>query len=383
MQYTVDQLVRLARRENNSIRPYLFVNPLQGKHIPTNPRDAADMCQAIAEKINAAYPDDLLYVTGFAETATGIAACTASFLKNAVYYQNTTREYAGEACISFSEVHSHATDQLLRSAGLEKCLKGINRIIFMDDEITTGNTVCNLIALLREKYRTDGIRFTIASVLNSMSEQRYRELQEAGIDCLFLDRIPYEYKKDSIMDIPFDPERHVLAQGEEEPAGIRNTSFVCPVNPRNLVSFRDYLNAVREYAEEIRRSYLGDGRRWEKVLVLGTEEFMYPTFVVGEMIRQQGYAKEVRIHSTTRSPIVASGRAGYPLQRRYQIRSPYDPQRTTYLYNLQEYEKVFVLTDAEEQSAGMKDLCRALTLAGCREIAVIRWQYPKEGEQGS
>ena len=118
MQYTVDQLVRLARRENNSIRPYLFVNPLQGKHIPTNPRDAADMCQAIAEKINAAYPDDLLYVIGFAETATGIAACTASFLKNAVYYQNTTREYAGEACISFSEVHSHATDQLLRSAGL-------------------------------------------------------------------------------------------------------------------------------------------------------------------------------------------------------------------------------------------------------------------------
>ena len=75
MQYSADQLVLLAKRENNSIRPYLFVNPLQGKHIPANPKNTIEMCQALAVKINAAYPEDLLYVIGFAETATGIAAC--------------------------------------------------------------------------------------------------------------------------------------------------------------------------------------------------------------------------------------------------------------------------------------------------------------------
>ena len=380
VQYSADQLVRLAKRENNRIRPYLFVNPLQGKHIPADPQDTVEMCRAIAEKINASYPDELLYVIGFAETATGIAACVTSFLKNAVLYQNTTRESGKEACIAFSEIHSHATGQLLRSAGMERGLQTINRIIFIDDEVTTGNTICNLIAMIKETYKPNGIRYTIASVLNSMSEERYRELQQGGIDCIFLNRIPFEYKKDSIQDVRFNPEKHILALGKDEPMD-SNTAFVCPVNPRNLVSCRDYMKAVREFAEEIRRSQLDDGQRWNKVLVLGTEEFMYPTIVVGEMIRQQGCAQEVWIHSTTRSPIVAFARAGYPLWCRYQIRSPYDAQRTTYIYNLQPYEKVFVLTDAAEPSMGLNDLCRALKLAGSNHIAVIRWQYSKESEK--
>ena len=210
MQYSADQLVLLAKRENNSIRPYLFVNPLQGKHIPANPKNTIEMCQALAVKINAAYPEDLLYVIGFAETATGIAACITSFLKNAVYYQNTTRESGGDECIAFSEIHSHATDQLLRSTGIERSLRTINRIIFIDDEVTTGNTICNLITTIKEKYNTEGIRYTIASVLNSMSEERYSELEQSGIDCIFLDRIPYEYKKNSILNVCFDPEISLL-----------------------------------------------------------------------------------------------------------------------------------------------------------------------------
>ena len=74
MQYSVDNLVRLAKRANNTIRPYLYVNPLQGKHIPTRPDDVMSMCRELAQTVNTAYPDERLYVIGFAETATGIAA---------------------------------------------------------------------------------------------------------------------------------------------------------------------------------------------------------------------------------------------------------------------------------------------------------------------
>ena len=74
MRYSIDNLVRLAKRDNNTIRPYLYVNPLQGKHIPTKPEDAMGMCHALAEIVNVAYPNDKLYVIGFAETATGIAS---------------------------------------------------------------------------------------------------------------------------------------------------------------------------------------------------------------------------------------------------------------------------------------------------------------------
>lgn len=380
MEYSVEHLVRLAKRENNAIRPYLFVNPLQGKHIPTNPQDAIEMCQELAETVNEAYPDDLFYVIGFAETATGIAACVTSFLKNAVFYQNTTREANGGDSIIFSEVHSHATDQMLRAEGIEHALKNVHRVIFIDDEVTTGNTICNLISMFQKRYAVEGLRFSIVSVLNSMSEDRYSELQRQGIDCLFLDRIPFEYKKDSIMGVQFDPDRHLRVQDSNDIVSY-NETFTCPVNPRYLVSFHDYMSAVREYAEEIRRTQLNDSDCWEKVLVIGTEEFMFPTFIVGEMIRQQGYAKEVKIHSTTRSPILASDKEGYPLWCRYQIRSPYDAQRQTFIYNLEKYDKVFVLTDANDYSIGLRDLCKALDLSGNKDVAISRWQYSKEGEK--
>ena len=378
MEYPVDRLVCLAKRDNNPKRPYLYVNPLQGKHIPTDPEDAIGLCHSVAEAVNAAYPDDMLYVIGFAETATGIAACITSFLDRAVYYQNTTREPNGGDCILFSEAHSHAPDQLLRAEGIEKALGSADRILFIDDEVTTGNTICNLISLIRERFHAEGTRFSIVSLLNSMTEERIAELKEQGIDCLFLSRIPFEYKKDSILDVRFDPELHqAVPGGGTAKAG---KTYICPVNPRYPVPFRDYMTAVRDYAEEI-RAFLPDGRGCpDSVLVLGTEEFMYPTFVVGEMIRQQGYAKEVRIHSTSRSPIIASGREGYPLYRRYQIRSPYDPERTTFVYNLRPYDRVFVLTEAGEDSAGTGDVVRALEMAGNHDITVVRWQYAGNGD---
>ena len=93
---TIDDLVRLAKRDNNSIRPYLYVNPKQGKHIPSDPRETLRICEALANKVNTAYPNDRLYVIGFAETATGVASAISYYLKNIKYYQNTTREYKEE-----------------------------------------------------------------------------------------------------------------------------------------------------------------------------------------------------------------------------------------------------------------------------------------------
>ena len=44
LQYSAERLILLAKRENNNIRPYLYVNPLQGKHIPAEPAGIAGMC---------------------------------------------------------------------------------------------------------------------------------------------------------------------------------------------------------------------------------------------------------------------------------------------------------------------------------------------------
>lgn len=378
MQYTPDQLIRLAKRDNNKIRPYLFVNPLQGKHIPADPGDVIGLCRSIAAKINGLYPDELLYVIGFAETATGIASCITSYLKNAVYYQSTTREHNGEKCILFSETHSHATEQLLREEGIEDALKSVDRVVFIDDEVTTGNTILNLISMIKDRCHDTDLHYSVVSIINSMPEGRIDELFQQDIDCVYLVHIPFEYKKESIIDIEFAPENHITVRDDCETKP--DMEFVCSVNSRNIVPVSNYISAVGRFAEEIRTCLPDGGKCMDKVLVLGTEEFMYPTFVVGEMIQQHGRAKTVKIHSTTRSPIIASNKAGYPLRRRYQIRSPYDSERTTYIYNLDRYDKVFVLTDAPDHSAGLNDLRKALELSGNMDISVVRWKYTEGGE---
>ena len=40
MEYTEKDLVKIAKRENNTKRNYLVVDPLQGKHIPVVPSKA-------------------------------------------------------------------------------------------------------------------------------------------------------------------------------------------------------------------------------------------------------------------------------------------------------------------------------------------------------
>lgn len=373
MQYSVDDLVRLAKRDNNSIRPYLYVNPKQGKHIPTNPEDAIGMCRELADIVNTAYPNDLLYVIGFAETATGIAAAVSSFLNNVVYYQNTTREYhEDEEYLYFTESHSHASDQMLRSAEIGDCIQNVDRIIFIDDEVTTGSTICKLIDIIKEKYNTDALKYSIVSILNSMTEERRDQLDSDGIDFLFLLEIPHEYKKRSIMNTRFEGERHTVFETDESPI-LKKIEFLSNVDPKGIVKFRNYNKSIDRYVEEIER-FLGEDH-YNKVLVMGTEEFMYPTFKVGEMLKRKGIADDVKIHSTTRSPIIASGTEGYPLFHRYQIRSIYDEKRVTYVYNLEQYDKVLILTDTMTNSAGLSDLLFALKSAGNKDIGIAKWVY--------
>jgi len=373
VQYSVEDLVRLAKRDNNSIRPYLYVNPRQGKHIPSGPKEILKMCEALATNVNDAYPNDALYVIGFAETATGVASAVSSYLKNIKYYQNTTREYREEEnYLYFTESHSHAKDQMLRSSGIENIIDKVDRIIFIDDEVTTGSTICKLIDIIKKGYAAEKIQFSIVSILNSMTSDRISELTEAGIDCVFLVSIPFEYKKEKILDVPIKPEYHHFA-GNCSASVVDEISYDCAYNPRSVISFFDYQKENQLFANQVKEK-LRD-KHYDKLLILGTEEFMYATICVGSFLEDSGVADKVRIHSTTRSPIVAFDSADYPLKQRYQIRSFYAPDRTTYIYNLEAYDAVLILTDAIDYKQGLSDLCGVLSEVGNQEILLGKWKY--------
>ena len=111
----------------------------------------------------------------------------------------------------------------------------------------------------------------------------------------------------------------------------------------------------------------------ERLLLLGTEEFMYPALAVGQLLEQDGY--QVWCHATTRSPIVPMAEQNYPLQARWQLDSLYEAERHTYIYNLQAYNRVIVISDgALTDNKGLENLAAALRQCGNENIYAVEWR---------
>ena len=369
-------LVKVARRDNNSLRPYLYVNPMQGKHIPAEIGDILRMCHALSSIANALYSGERLYVIGFAETACGIASVISRFLNNVIFYQNTTREKCEEAgCIHFVEAHSHATDQMIRTDGVGDCLSLVDRIIFIDDEVTTGNTICNLIDSLAFLLGGRRMAYSVVSVLNSMTNERLAEMKAKGIECVYLLRMPFEYGKDKAVG-EFQKYADCGMRGfcANHALSYDEIVFDTHLDARFCVCWSNYDKECRRFAKKIAKEALRN-HHYESLLVLGTEEFMYQAICIGEIVKYCGMAESVKMHATTRSPIIASEKEDYPLKNRYCFRSPYDSSRKTFAYNLGKYDKVIVVTDAHPGGDGVADIVSALNEVGNDDVTMAWWCY--------
>lgn len=393
--YTEAELVRIAKRENNTRRKYLVVNRLQGKHIPVSPKEALQMFRSLAELIKEAYPSERLLMVGFAETATAIGAAVAIECQAA--YMQTTREVIdGVDYLYFSESHSHATEQKLVKTDLDKIIGKTDRIIFIEDEVTTGNTILNIVRLIQKTY-AQPVSFAVASILNGMNEEALENYQNLKIPVHYLVKtthdtyteIAEQYQADGTCHICTKPQEKEVEQQKEvqqqiemqqtkeaqQPIEVQEISGW--INARRLHTADTYKQACEQLWQEIQQKYgytkyTKETETGRRILVLGTEEFMYPALYVGAKLEEAGYT--VRMHATTRSPIAVSKEEKYPLHTRYELASLYDKNRTTFVYDLTEYEEVLVLTDAQKQETeGWESLQRALTLNHNRQIRGIRW----------
>ena len=373
--FKTEQLVKLAKRENNLKRPYLYVNPIQGKHIPVNPSNTKEMCKALASEVEKRYAKEKLFIIGFAETATAIATYVASFLDNAVYIENTTREneIAGEEYLYFTELHSHATEQKIDIQCFEDYLHMIDRIVFVGDEVTTGNTIRRLITEIKTKFPEIKIYFSIVSVLNSMSNKRIQELNAEGIDFIYLIKLPYEYKVKSLK-VYEDKDAYIQSCIKDSYNSLYQINqIIGKLNPRKTCSVDEYIAQTYQCCIDVYEKEFYN-KTYDTILTVGTEEFMYPAIKLAEYLQLKGVGREIRSHSTTRSPIMAFKDAEYPLYNRYEILSVYDDRRVTYIYNLEKYDKVIIMTDSKLTShKGLESLMSALKKAGNCNISVNQW----------
>lgn len=367
--YTQENTLRLARRYRNAKRAYLLVNPLQAKHLPVSPAAALDMMEALGRRLAERYPGASL-VVGFAETATAIGAAAARCLGEACVYLHTTREpfLPGERWISFCEEHSHAVEQTLCADKLEAYLARTDTVIFLDDEISTGKTLRNMIAQLRERYPALGEKTLVAaSILNRVSPEDEALLRQAGICCEYLVKLPQQDYTAAVADIAVEEAQAAV------PADVsfrHRTLFGLEIgDPRRGVEMGTYTRqcgqAARMAAEALDLAAAG------RVLVLGTEECMYPALMLGAELERRGYT--VRCHATTRSPIGVCDDPGYPIRCGVKFPSFYDPARTTYLYDLDRYDAAVVVSDTPRpDTQALAALTGALTAYGTEKIYYVR-----------
>lgn len=325
-----DRLFALAARENNTKRGGLIVNFLQAKHVPAKPSETLALFDRLAERVIPEICEKKVMVIGFAETATAIGGELAARLSEGCEctYIHTTREKFPEdmRLALFSEEHSHATEQCLFSDKGLDIFKGIERIIFAEDELTTGKTILNFIEALKNAV---SCKFSAASIINGMSEDDLLKYKALGVGVHYLVKIDSSARtlkegisvtprEDGEFDIFSVPEELFLRMDKKK-------------DPRLGIDGAEYekycISAASEFFEK-----MGSRLSGKTVDVIGTEECMFPAIKLGELLEEKGF--DVRCHATTRSPIVPSGDEGYPLFARYRAESVYDRERRTFIYNL-------------------------------------------------
>lgn len=364
--YTETQLVGIAKRENNSKRPYLVLNKEQGKHMPVSPKRAFAMFDALAEKLETAYKGESLLLIGFAETATAIGA-RLSIRLHTDYIQTTRERMDGVSWLIFSETHSHATEQKLVREDVEAALERTDRIVFVEDEVTTGNTILHIINLLKETFQKKPC-FSVASLLNGMDQDAVKRFADQGISLHYLVKTNHEhYARTAEL---------FLGDGRYAPPDALDRADVPVIcvpyykNARRRVAGDFYDEACRRLWERMEAEISWEGSK--NILLLGTEECMYPAMFVGACLEERGNA--VFCHATTRSPIAVSREDAYPLHERHELISLYDENRKTFLYDLKAYDAAWILTDAEDLcEKGVNTLINALRSCGNRNIQLFRW----------
>ena len=370
MTYGEAELLRIAKRQNNAKRSYLLVNPLQAKHLPVSPSAALAMMSRLGETLAEKYPHSRLLI-GFAETATAIGAAAAKCLGNDCIYLATTREpYTDGTWIEFLEEHSHATEQRLFATKLAEWIHQTESVILLDDELSTGKTLRNMVCQLRQHFpELTKKKMVAASILNRLTEENEHLLEEAGIQSEYLLKLPERDFSRELLSVETKEAR------EPRPLECRISCLPFPkalANPRFGLAIGSYHADCQRLSQAVLKAMETDLAAAGRILVLGTEECMFPALCLGANIESHFPDASVYCHATTRSPIGISSKQGYPITEGVRLSSLYDATRTTYLYNLAPYDLVLVLTDAMSPSdTALQALQAALLQHGSKNIVFL------------
>ena len=331
-------LLGFAERINPK-RAFLFVSKVLGRHIPVSPSIMRHAFTDLAELV----PDDLpepVLVIGMAETAVGLGAGVHQVLQQrypeAIYVTTTRHPVHGAPLLArFLEEHSHAQDQLLYGspdAELQQQILNSKSIVLVDDEASTGKTFVNLINALQQAGLNQ-ISHVVTATLADWSSG----IHIADLNCQSVALMTGKWQwRDAEHPIQINmPKVDTVAFG----------AFATLAEPTwgRL--------PIQDSGAHIRLAVQPD----ERILVLGSGEYVWSSFLLAEYLQQQG--ADVRFSAITRSPIAV----GHAIQSALAFSDNYGLGIQNFVYNINplEYDRILITVETATHSVA-KSLLEAL-----------------------
>ena len=331
-------LLGFAERINPK-RAFLFVSKVLGRHIPVSPHIMRHAFTDLAKLVPGDLPEPVL-VIGMAETAVGLGAGVHQVLQQrypeAIYVTTTRHPVHGAPLLArFLEEHSHAQDQLLYGspdAELQQQILNSKSIVLVDDEASTGKTFVNLIHALQQAGLNQ-ISHVVTATLADWSSG----IHIADLNCQSVALMTGKWQwRDAENPIQINmPKVDTVAFG----------AFATLAKPTwgRL--------PIQDSGAHIRLAVQPD----ERILVLGSGEYVWSSFLLAEYLQQQG--ADVKFSAITRSPIAV----GHAIQSALAFSDNYGLGIQNFVYNInpQDYDRVLITVETATHSVA-KSLLEAL-----------------------
>lgn len=346
--FRLDDLIGFAARAN-ARRGFLFLSKVLGKHWPVTPRLMHDIHTELADRVPADLPGPVVFIA-MAETAIGLGqgvfeAYKAAHPERSALFLHTSRYHVGDTpIIEFEEAHSHAPRQFLHwptEAALQALLLNAHSLVLVDDEASTGNTFLNLTAVCRALNPAIE-RVHLATITNFMGRAANEALSgRFGVTVTVGAALSGEYA--------FNAGQLQQAAGAAQlfEAHADRGASAC----FGRLGVNRPLSWPTLLAERLSTAIGSD----ERVLVLGTGEFMHMAFLLGRALEAGGV--DVVVQSTTRSPILQWGAVSHILK----FPDNYGEGVENFIYNVApgQYDHVFICHETPPNAA-LQQLAKAV-----------------------
>ena len=393
--YQLEDLLGFAQRINPK-RAFLFVSKVLGRHIPVAPSIMRHVFTDLASLV----PDDLpepILVIGMAETAVGLSAGVHQALQtrypNALLLNSTRHAQHNDAkgnshtlLTTFSEDHSHASQHLIYQSAdkaTQAQLLASKTLIMVDDEASTGNTCVNVVTALRNAG-LDQLQQVHLTTLVDWSLNQQQDSGDVASDQI-AKRLPnIKFQRHHLLsgawtwtDAP-NPEPIKMPSVDTTEAGshmlgdtgnwgrfptLDSTNGFDNYLLRFQTAFSVFNKQVQFEKEQFEKGHFDKEQLPQRILVLGSNEFVWLPFLLAEWLETQTQNSTVNFSALTRSPIALGG----AIKTMLSFSDNYGLGMTNFAYNVEPSDWDLIVlcveTSADSDDDIWKDLDNVLVLS--------------------